>query len=137
MHFLPCLSRERVFREKPASLHCGMDTGEHGRRADAPQHSQRARRLGDLWREYLLAVPAVLHLPKEAAGPGISVGHLTTTSVRDLFHPEEPPPERGAAPPSYESAVCLKRVQVEEPPSYETAVATKSLSSYCPHSLNT
>ncbi|GIY49627.1 hypothetical protein CDAR_473311 [Caerostris darwini] len=100
MHFLPCLSRERVFREKPASLHCGMDTGEHGRRADAPQHSQRARRLGDLWREYLLAVPAVLHLPKEAAGPGISVGHLTTTGVRDLFHPEEPPSGEGGCRPA-------------------------------------
>ncbi|GFS89050.1 hypothetical protein NPIL_473501 [Nephila pilipes] len=30
------------------------------------------------------------------------------------------------APPDYESAVCLKRLQIEEPPSYETAIATKN-----------
>ncbi|GBN27737.1 hypothetical protein AVEN_175058-1 [Araneus ventricosus] len=35
------------------------------------------------------------------------------------------------APPDYESAVYLKRLQIEEPPSYETAIANKSFSSYC------
>ncbi|KAF8783403.1 uncharacterized protein LOC129964120 [Argiope bruennichi] len=35
------------------------------------------------------------------------------------------------APPDYESAVYVKRLQIEEPPSYETAIANKSFPSYC------